>query len=72
MQGEACRVLDLRQLGSTDKRVGLLQKSSPGTLVVISAVMRLCIAVGGTEIVTTPALKACGQASFLATKEAVL
>lgn len=46
--------LDLRQLGSTDERVGLLEKPPSGTLVVIGAVVRLCVAVGGTEVVTTP------------------
>lgn len=45
--------LDLRQLGSTDKRVGLLQKPPPGTLVVIAAVVCLCVAVGGTEVLKT-------------------
>lgn len=64
--------LDLRQLGSTDQRVGLLQKSPSGPLVVISAAMRLCVAVGATEVVTTPALVAGGQASLLATEEAML
>lgn len=46
--------LDLRQLGSTDKRVGLLQKSPSGTLVVVRALMRLSVTVRGTEVVTTP------------------
>lgn len=45
--------LDLRQLGSTDKRVGLLQKSPSGTFVVIRTVVRLCVAVRGTEVMTT-------------------
>lgn len=64
--------LDLRQLGGTDQRVGVLQISPSGTLVVIRAVMQLSIAVGGTEVVSTPALVARGQASLLATEEAVL
>lgn len=44
---------DLGQLGSADQRVGLLQESSPGALVVIRAVMSLGVAVGGAEVVTT-------------------
>lgn len=64
--------LDLRQLGSTDEWVGVLQKSPSGTLVVVSAVMCLRVAMGGTEVVTTPAIVAGGQASLLATEEAML
>lgn len=44
---------DLGQLGSADQRVGLLQESPPGALVVIRAVMSLGVAVGGAEVVTT-------------------
>lgn len=44
---------DLGQLGSADERVGLLQESPPGTLVVICAVMGLSVAVRGAEVVTT-------------------
>lgn len=47
--------LDLRQLGSTDKWVGLLQKPSPGSFVVVRAVMCLGVTMSGTEIVSTPA-----------------
>lgn len=45
---------DLGQLGSADQRVGLLQESPPGTLVVVRAVMGLGVAVRGAEVVTTP------------------
>lgn len=44
---------DLGQLWSADERVGLLQESPPGTLVVICAVMGLSVAVRGAEVVTT-------------------
>lgn len=44
---------DLGQLGSADERVGLLQESPPGTLVVVCAVVDLSVAVLGTEVVTT-------------------
>lgn len=44
---------DLGQLGSADQRVGLLQESPPGALVVIRAVVSLGVAVGGAEVVTT-------------------
>lgn len=46
-------ISDLGQLGSADQRVGLLQESPPGTLVVIRAVMGLSVAVCGAEVVTT-------------------
>lgn len=45
--------LDLRQLRSADKRVGLVQKPPSSSLVVVSAVMSLSVTVGGTEVVTT-------------------
>lgn len=44
---------DLGQLGSADQRVGLLQESPPGALVVKRAVVSLGVAVGGAEVVTT-------------------
>lgn len=44
---------DLGQLGSTDQRVGLLQESPPGALVVVRAVMGLGVAVGGAEVAAT-------------------
>lgn len=69
---EGLRALDLGQLWSADEGVGLLQNSPSGTLVVVRAVMRLCVAVGGTEVVTAPALVAGGQASLLGAEEAVL
>lgn len=42
---------DLGQLGGADQRVGLLQESPPGALVVVRAVMSLGVAVGGAEVV---------------------
>lgn len=45
--------LDLRQLRSADKRVGLVQKTPSSSLVVVSAVVSLSVTVGGTEVVTT-------------------
>lgn len=52
-RGRQQQGLDLRQLGNTDKRVGLLQKSPSGTFIVIGAVVSLCVAVGGAKVVTT-------------------
>lgn len=46
-------ISDLGQLGSADQRVGLLQQSPPGTLVVERAVVGLGVAVRGAEVVTT-------------------
>lgn len=43
----------LGQLGSADERVGFLQESPPGTLVVVCAVVDLSVAVLRTEVVTT-------------------
>lgn len=71
-KGEGCWASDLRQLGSTDQRVGFLQESPPGALVIKRAVVCFCVAMRGAEVVTTPALVAGGQASFPATDEAML
>lgn len=69
--GSLCCGSDLGQLGGADERVGLLQEASAGALVVVRAVVGLCIAVGGTEVLPTPALVAGSQAGLLATLEAV-
>lgn len=52
---------DLGQLGSADQRVGLLQESPPGTLVVERAVMGLSVAVCGAEVVTASKRQSCFQ-----------
>ena len=54
MRGPVCEGLDLGQFRSADDGVCLLKEPSSSALVVIGAVMGLCIAVGGTEIVATP------------------
>lgn len=52
-RGQVLRRSDLRQLGGADQRVGLLQEPPAGALVVVVAVVRLGVAVAGTEVVTT-------------------
>ena len=54
MRAPVCEGLDLGQFRSADDGVCLLKEQSSSALVVIGAVMSLCIAVGGTEIVATP------------------
>lgn len=69
--GRAWSSSDLGQLGGADERVGLLEEAAACALVVVGAGVRLCIAVGGTEVLPAPALVAAGQARLLATVEAV-
>lgn len=45
---------DLGQLGSVDDGVSFLEEAASGALVVVRAVVGLCVAVGGAEVVTTP------------------
>lgn len=52
---------DLRQLRGTDQRVGLLQEPPAGALVVVRAVVCLCVAVAGAEVVTTSEKKRTKQ-----------
>lgn len=66
-----CGCSDLGQLGGADERVGLLQEAAARALVVVRALVGLCIAVSGAEVLPTSALVAGCQAGLLATVEAV-
>lgn len=61
---------DLGQLGSADQRVGLLQESPPGTLVVVRAVMGLSVAVRGAEVVTTSKQQRCFE-TYMSPQESI-
>lgn len=63
---------DFGKLWCTNDGIGLLQIPPPRTLVVVGAGVSLCVAVCCTEVVSTSALIAGCQSSFLATKKAVL
>lgn len=54
IRGEQGRGSDLGQLGSVDDGVSFLEEAASGALVVVRAVVGLCVAVGGAEVVTTP------------------